>query len=111
MWPNIGTQVTQLYNRCLEVGFHPDVWKEAKIVFILKPNKKNYSLHKAFKPISLLLCLIKGLERLQARQIARAALFHKTLPSLYFRALLQRSAGDLAIYLIHRLEQILDQGL
>ena len=46
-----------------------------------------------------------------ARRIATLALYYKVLPSLYFGALPQRPATDLAIYLVHRLEEGFDQGL
>ena len=53
-----------LYNGCLEYGAHP--WTEATVIPIPKPNKPNYTIPKAYRPVSLLECCGKLLERIVA---------------------------------------------
>ena len=58
-----------MYEAYLTIGYFPEIWREALIIMIPKPNKKNLTTVKAWRPISLLACLGKGLERLVARRM------------------------------------------
>ncbi|CAF1418063.1 unnamed protein product [Adineta ricciae] len=55
--------LTALYNTILEVGYIPDIWKKAHIILLLKPNKDK-RLPSSYRPISLLSCLGKLLEKI-----------------------------------------------
>ncbi|OAQ61343.1 reverse transcriptase, RNaseH [Purpureocillium lilacinum] len=68
-WPAIGKHVQRLYQGCLTIGYHPRRFKEAEVVMIEKPGKRDLSKPRAWRPISLLSCLGKGLERLIARRL------------------------------------------
>jgi hypothetical protein len=54
-------------NGALEQGTHP--WGTADVVVIPKPNKPDYSLAKAYRPISLLECTGKLLEKIVANRL------------------------------------------
>ena len=54
----------KVYQACLIYGYVPSVWREARVVFIPKPGKKDYSEVKSFRPISLTSFFLKSLERL-----------------------------------------------
>jgi len=56
-----------IYNYSIRLGLHP--WRVAKIVPVLKPNKVDYSLPKSFRPVSLLECCGKLLEKIIARRV------------------------------------------
>jgi hypothetical protein len=43
-----------LFNHMVTLGYHP--WKEAKVVVLTKPLRPDYSIPKAYWPISLLEC-------------------------------------------------------
>jgi hypothetical protein len=58
--------LTLFFNLCLDSGTHP--WKHAKVVVINKPDKPNYSLPKAYHPISLLEYMGKLLEKVVAKR-------------------------------------------
>ncbi|KAI0999189.1 hypothetical protein K3495_g9008 [Podosphaera aphanis] len=62
-WKDIGTHVTQLFFACVRFGYHPSCFKLAEVVFLQKSGR-DPSLPKGWRPISLLSCLEKGLERL-----------------------------------------------
>ncbi|KAM3454106.1 hypothetical protein NHJ6243_008968 [Beauveria neobassiana] len=89
-WPHIARPVTTLYNACLRLGHHPSVFKTAEVVMIPKLNKRNLSKVSTWRPISLLSCLSKGLERAGA------------LP--------KRSAVDIVVSLIYDIEKALAAG-
>lgn len=72
-WDSIGEFVRGLYESCLRTGYHPQVFKQAEVVMIPKPNKRDLSSPRSWRPISLLSCIGKGLERLIARRLAFAS--------------------------------------
>jgi ribonuclease HI len=53
-----------IYKGVICTGYTPEAWCEARVVFIPKPGKTDYTNPKAFRPISLTNYLIKGLEKL-----------------------------------------------
>lgn len=70
-WVALGEWITQLYSGMLEDGYHPKKWRRAIIAIIPKPNKPKYDTPKAYRPISLLAALGKGLERVVADRLAQ----------------------------------------
>jgi hypothetical protein len=55
-----------LFNLCLDSSVHP--WKMATIVMVNKPQKPNYSVPKAYQPITLMECTGKLLKRIVAKR-------------------------------------------
>ncbi|CAK1594525.1 unnamed protein product [Parnassius mnemosyne] len=53
-----------IYNKCLEIGYFPKIWKKAIIKIIPKPGKVDYTVPKAYRPIGLLPVFGKILEKL-----------------------------------------------
>ena len=53
----------------IRLGVHPDKWKVARGVTILKPGKDDYSLAKSYRCISLLNCLGKMVEKVVAELV------------------------------------------
>lgn len=109
-WGHIGPYVHYLYRHCLRLGHHPALAKEAEVVMIPKPNR-DPSTPKGWRPISLLSCLGKGLERLIARRLAHAAVAEGVLPPQVAGALPKRSAIDIVSALVHDVEAALNRGL
>ncbi|KAK7912203.1 hypothetical protein PG985_014684 [Apiospora marii] len=58
------------YKALFHSGYHPAAWKTAIGVVLPKRNKPDYSRPKAYRPISLLPCLSKLLEKLFANRLA-----------------------------------------
>ncbi|KAJ6437079.1 reverse transcriptase [Purpureocillium lavendulum] len=92
---------------CLSLGYHPLRFKEAEVVMIEKPGKRDLSKARAWRPISLLSCLGKGLERLIARRLAWASIRYGILHPQQVGALPKRSAVDLVAALVHDIETAL----
>jgi hypothetical protein len=62
LWPVVGDYVLWLYNISFELQHIPHRLNTARIVTLRKPGKADYTLPKAFRPISLLPTISKGLE-------------------------------------------------
>jgi hypothetical protein len=60
--------ITNAFNACLALGYFPKIWKHAKVTMLPKPGKPP-SVLKNHRPISLLPCLGKVLERLMAKRL------------------------------------------
>lgn len=104
-WYAIGNLVHRLYQGCLTIGHHPKPFREAEVVMIAKPGRRDLSTPRAWRPISLLSCLGKGLERLIARRLAWASVHFGVLHPQQAGALPQRSAVDLVAALVHDIEE------
>ncbi|KAK5994259.1 putative RNA-directed DNA polymerase from transposon BS-like protein [Cladobotryum mycophilum] len=109
-WDHLGTHIHRLYAGCLAVGYHPQIFKSAEVVMIPKPGKRDLTKPRAWRPISLLSCLSKGLERLIAKRMAWTSVQHEVLDPKQAGALPKRSAVDLAAALIHDIDQALMEG-
>jgi hypothetical protein len=71
------------------------------MVVIPKPNKPNYSNPKAYRPIALLNCLGKVLEKLMASRLSGMAETHDLLHPDQIGGRPQRSAIDAAMAITH----------
>ncbi|KJZ70298.1 hypothetical protein HIM_10305 [Hirsutella minnesotensis 3608] len=105
VWHAIGSLVHQLYQGCLTIGHHPKPFREAEVVMIAKLGRRDLSTPRAWRPISLLSCLGKGLERLIARRLSWASIHFGVLHPQQIGALPKRSAVDLVAALIHDIEE------
>jgi hypothetical protein len=62
-----------LYRALFAAGYHPKGWRKAIGVILPKANKKDYSLLKAYRVISLLNCLGKEFEKILATRLSYLA--------------------------------------
>ena len=88
-----------IFNASISLGYHP--WKDALVVIVPKPHKPNYSLPKAYRPISLLECCGKLLEKIIARRILSDAHTYDILPNSQFGSRDYHCATDAALCLVH----------
>lgn len=109
-WASLAEPVRRLYQRCLELGHFPAPWKKAEVAMLPKTGKKDRSSVRSWRPIALLSCIGKGLERLVARRIAWAIHDNGLLSCTHGGALPKRSATDLVCALAHDIEQALARG-
>ena len=105
-WPIIGEQITTLYQRCAELGIHPKAFKQAEVLILLKTRPRDRSLAKSYRPIALLSCLGKGLERLIAQRMNYWALQLQILACDQCGAVNKRSATDLTTALACDIEEV-----
>jgi hypothetical protein len=94
----------QLYATLGEQGYQQHSWREATTVIIPKPNKPDYSAIKAYRPIALLNCLGKVLEKLMAMRLGLLAETYDILHEDQIGGRPKRSAIDAAMALMHDIE-------
>ncbi|KAI0997417.1 hypothetical protein K3495_g10768 [Podosphaera aphanis] len=108
-WNTIGPYVTELFRACIRHGTHPTCFKLAEVVLIQKPNRDPTTV-KGWRPIALLSCLGKGLERLLAKRMAHLAVIYDVIGEQQFGAIPKRSATDLVSCVVHDIEEARSQG-
>lgn len=92
------------FKALIRVGYHPNAWKDAKAVILAKPNKPSYSVPKAFRPISLLKCLSKNLEKIWSRRIRFILEAQQILHPTQMGSRQKRSATDAVFALMHEVD-------
>jgi len=95
-----------LLEACLRTGYHPRLWKEAIVCVIPKPKRLDYMLAKNFRPISLLECLGKLLEKVVAKLLYSDMSKHALIPTTQFGGRNASSALDAGLTLLHDIQSI-----
>jgi len=103
LWSVVKNEVMRLYRASLELRYVPETWRTAKIVVLRKPNKPDYSKAKAYRPISLLETLSKGLETIVARRLSYLAETYRLLPENHFGGRPRRSGEQALNVLIEKI--------
>jgi hypothetical protein len=62
-------RICTIYAASIETGYTPKAWRHAKVIFIPKPGKEDYTDPNAYRPISLTSFMFKTLERLVLWQL------------------------------------------
>ena len=83
----------------------PKQWKTARIITLRKPGKADYTRPKAFRPISLLPTISKGLEAVVAARLSYMTEKYNLLPMNHFGARPRRSAEQALNVLVERIYQ------
>jgi len=99
----------EIFNATISFGYH--LWKEATVVVVPKPNKPDYSLPKAYRPISLLECCGKLLEKIVTKRILADAHTYDILPPTQFGSRDYHSAVDAAMCLVHNAQAAVKSNL
>lgn len=75
----IGIYIRRLFEGCLAIGHYLKPFRAAEVVIIAKPRCRDLTNPRAWRLISLLSYLGKGLERLVARCLAQACIHYRVL--------------------------------
>jgi hypothetical protein len=97
-----------LLNLCLNLGYHP--WKTATVVMINKPQKPDYTVPKAYRPIALLEYTGKLLEKIVAKCIYFNIEQHDLLPMTQYGSRPKHNAIDAAASLVHKIQGTIATG-
>src|SRR6267142_1274225 len=100
--------LTLILGKALEMGIHP--WTEATVIVIPTPHKPNYAAAKAYRPISLLECCGKLLEKIVASRFSSDVNHFDLLGPGQFGSRTHHSAPDAATALRHEAEQTIRAG-
>ena len=93
----------RLFDACLSLGHHP--WRSARVLPLPKPSRPDYSLPKAYRPIALLECCGKWLEKIVASRVLSDINTHHLLPRNQFGSRNEHCAVDAALALVHTAQQ------
>ena len=104
--PYILPHLLPLYNQSLKSGIHLKAFKHSITVALRKPNKGNYRLAKAYRPVALLNTLGKAMESVMARRMSWMAETYQLLP----RALLGGRKGVLTEHAVHTLMEVIQKA-
>jgi hypothetical protein len=110
-WEADSERIVSLFEACLKAGHHPRLWKEAVVCVIPKPKRSDYTLAKNFRPISLLECLGKLLEKVVAKLIYRDMSKHALVPTTQFGGRNASSTLDAGLTLLHDIQAAHQAGL
>ena len=110
-WAADAKRLLGLIVACLKAGHHPRQWKEAVVCVIPKPKRADYTLAKNFRPISLLECLGKLLEKVVAKIIYKEMETHALVPSNQFGGRNASSTLDAGLTLLHDIRAAHQAGL
>ena len=110
-WPFVGELLANVFTACVRLAHHPPHWKEAKVVVIPKPDKADYSLSKAHRPISLLEAMSKLMEKAITKRMQHDIIAHELIPANQFGGCMHSSCLDAGITLIHDVQTAHAAGL
>jgi hypothetical protein len=103
-WKVAGEHIQWVLNGSLSLGIHPDHWKTATVVVIPKPNRADYFTAKNFRPISLLECLSKLLEKAVSKRLLFAIDKYELIPTTQFGTRAFSSMLDAGLTLMHNVQ-------
>ena len=100
-----------LYSSLTKRGYHPEIWRTSTTAIIPKPNKPAYNIPKAYRPVALLNCMGKVLEKIMATRLSWLVEKHQLLYRDQVGGRPQRSAVDAVMALVHHVESANRQNL
>lgn len=103
LWTTVDEDITALFQSSVSSGYLPEQWRHAKIIPLRKPDKPDYAVAKAWRPISLLSTLGKTLEAVIAERLSFLAEHHSLLPQNHYGARRRRSAEQALLLLQDRI--------
>jgi hypothetical protein len=110
-WDADADRITNLLKACLRAGYHPRLWKEAVVSVVPKLKRSDYTLAKNFRPISLLECLGKLLEKVVAKLIYSDMSRYALIPTTQFGGRNASSTLDAGLTLLHDIQSAQQTGL
>lgn len=102
--------LTQLFNACATLAYHPRCFREVRTIALKKPGKPDYTTPKAYRPIALLNTLGKALEFIMAKKITHLAEHHDLLPKTHMGARRNRSTESALELLTEQVHEVWGQG-
>src|SRR6266478_3773764 len=100
-WNSAEETLSDLIAGCIRAGHHPLIWRQAIVCAVPKPHRPDYSLAKNFRPVSLLECMGKLVEKLMARLLYSEIIRFDLLPTNQFGGRMASSTLDAGLSLVH----------
>ena len=106
---SISPYLSQLFNRCVEEGIMPSCWKRANVTPILKKGSANIT--KNYRPISLLSCTSKVLEKIVHKRVMSHVVENNLLPPNQYGFCKGSSTTSQLLDICHLIATALDSRL
>jgi hypothetical protein len=101
----IADHLLYIYQAILTLERFYDPWREFTTIVLKKPDKPNYEVPKAYRPIALISTMAKVLTAIVAENISQLAEQHHLLPKTHFGGRPGRTTTDAIHYLVHKIKQ------
>jgi hypothetical protein len=89
------------YRATFDLKYYPEAWKTSTTPVLRKPNKPDYSLPKAYRPITLIKTVAKVLSSIVSEDLVHLAETHNLLPANHFGGRPGRSTIDSLMLTVH----------
>ncbi|KAF8697670.1 hypothetical protein AX14_001310 [Amanita brunnescens Koide BX004] len=109
-FPDTDVAVGRLFNNVCLTGIWPQHFKESESVIIPKPNKPDYSIPKAYRPIALLNTLGKLLTKILANRLQHDATEHGLLHRDQFGGIQKHCTLDAGLVLTDFISEHRERG-
>ncbi|KAG9088664.1 hypothetical protein FRC06_001931, partial [Ceratobasidium sp. 370] len=96
--------IADLYNACLDQGYHPACLRNAIVAIVPKPRRPDMSRPNAYRPISLLETLSKCLEKIITSRILFEVGKHNLVPFSQFGGRDASSCTDAGLAMVHDIQ-------
>jgi ribonuclease HI len=100
----IADRLTYIYRAILELEEFFDPWREFTTIVLRKPDKPNYEIPKAYRPIALISTMSKVLTAIVAENISQLVEQNQLLPKTHFGGRPGRTTTDAIHYLTHKIK-------
>lgn len=97
--------MTQMIQQAIRLRYHPKEWKRVRDILLKKVGKRDLTLVKSYRIISLLNCMDKVLEKVIAEQLSQLLENFLKLHQGQMGARKERCAIDAVASLVYEVEQ------
>ncbi|GJE98412.1 hypothetical protein PsYK624_146420 [Phanerochaete sordida] len=109
--PDVAPRLVILFNACIVQGIAPTFFKRSCTVVVPKPNKADYTKAKSYRPIVLLNCIGKLLEKMIAARMQFDGQKFAIMHPCQYGGTIQHSTTDAGIMLVHNIREAWAKGL
>ena len=106
VWAWDSARITLLVQQAIRLQYHPQLWRHATGILLEKPNKRDRTLVKSYRVISLLNCFGKVVEKLVAGKLSQFCEDQGKLHKGQMGERKHRSAIDAAALMIDKLHKV-----
>jgi ribonuclease HI len=100
-----------LYANCIEIGHYPAPFKKSTTTVVPKPMKNDYSIPSSYRPIQLIECLGKVLDKIIARRIQYEVAKNDLVPHTQFGGRIHSSTLDAGLAFVQDIHDAWAKGM
>jgi hypothetical protein len=101
----IADRLLKIYRAILKLQEFINPWREFTTVVLRKPDKPNYEIPKAYRPIVLISTMAKVLTAIIAEDISHLVERNQLIPKTHFGGRPGRTTTDAIHYLVHKIKR------